>query len=463
MTTTHVFDVVVVGGGVVGCAVARELSKLELSAALVEARNDVGAGTSKANTAILHTGFDAAPGSLESRLVAHGYQLLRDYAPTVGVSIEQTGAVLVAWDDEQAANLPRLAEKATANGYGRAEVIDAATVRELEPHLGDGVAGGMVVPDEHLIDPWSTPIAFATEAVANGCQLLTNLQVTDVEVGPEVTRLIADDGREVLTRFVVNAAGLHGDTLHRLFGFDGFRIRPRRGELIVFDKLARPLLGRTILPVPTSHTKGVLVAPTVFGNIMLGPTADDIDDRAATGSTRAGLDTLLQKGYRILPALLGEEVTAIYAGLRAATEHSDYQLTSDAGARYVCLGGIRSTGLTSSMALGEEAVALLASIGLTADPQPTDARTSIRLTPLGEIDERPYQRGGTIVCHCERVTLGEINAAVTSPVPARDLDGLRRRTRALAGRCQGFYCAAEVCFIGAVASDRPMSEWMGLP
>ena len=321
----------------------------------------------------------------------------------------------------------------------------------------------MVVPDEHLIDPWSTPIAFATEAVANGCQLFTNLSVTKLEIGPQVTRLIADDGREVVTRFVVNAAGLHGDTLHRLFGFHGFSIRPRRGELIVFDKLSRPLLGRTILPVPTAHTKGVLVAPTVFGNIMLGPTADDIDDRAATGSTRAGVDALLRKGHRILPALLGEEVTAVYAGLRAATEHSDYQLTSDAGARYVCLGGIRSTGLTASMALGEEAVALLASIGLAAAPRPTDTRTPIRLTPLGEIDERPYQRGGTIVCHCERVTLAEINAAVTSAVPARDLDGLRRRTRALAGRCQGFYCAAEVCFLGAAASDRPMSDWMALP
>ena len=158
MPTAHVFDVVVVGGGVVGCAVARELSRLELSVAIVEARRDVGAGTSKANTAILHTGFDAVPGSIESRLVARGYQLLRDYAPTVGVSVEQSGAVLVAWDDEQAATLPRLTEKAAANGYSRAEVIDAATVRELEPHLGDGVTGGMIVPDEHLIDPWSTPI-----------------------------------------------------------------------------------------------------------------------------------------------------------------------------------------------------------------------------------------------------------------------------------------------------------------
>jgi glycerol-3-phosphate dehydrogenase len=398
---------------------------------------------------------------VEARLVARGYELLRAYAPSVGISVEETGALLVAWDDEQAANLPKLADKAAANGYMAAEVIDAAAVRSLEPHLGEGVSGGMLVPGEHLIDPWSTPIAFATEAVVNGCELLANLHVTKCEVGREVTRLVAADGREVLARFVVNAAGLHGDTLHRAFGFDGFAIRPRRGELIVFDKLARPLLGRTILPVPTSHTKGVLVAPTVFGNIMLGPTADDIDDRAATGSTRAGLDTLLQKGHRILPALLGEEVTAVYAGLRAATEHSDYQLTSDTAARYVCLGGIRSTGLTASMALGEEAVAMLAALGLGASPK--DGHTSVRLTPLGETDDRPYLYGGTIICHCERVTSAEIDAAVTSAVPACDLDGLRRRTRALAGRCQGFYCAADVCAHAAVASDRPISEWMGLP
>jgi len=457
-----VFDVVVVGAGVVGCAVARALSHHRLSVALVEARNDVGAGTSKANTAILHTGFDAVPGSVESRLVARGYALLRAYAPTVGISVEETGAVLVAWDDEQAASLPTLAEKAAANGYHHAEVVDPATVREMEPHLGDGITGGMLVPGEHLIDPWSTPIAFATEAVANGCCLFTGFEIANAVVGPEVTRLLAADGREIGARFVVNAAGLHGDTVHRLFGFDGFTIRPRRGELIVFDKLARPLLGRTILPVPTSHTKGVLVAPTVFGNIMLGPTADDIDDRGATGSTRSGLDGLLRKGHRILPALMHEEVTAVYAGLRAATEHSDYQLSCEPSARYICLGGIRSTGLTSSMALAEDALAMLAT-HMPATPKALDELATIRLTPLGEAGERPYQRGGTVVCHCERVTAEEIDAAIAAPVPARDVDGLRRRTRALAGRCQGFYCAAEVCAHAAVASDRPMSEWMGLP
>jgi glycerol-3-phosphate dehydrogenase len=436
------YDVVVVGGGVVGCAVAQALSHHRLSVLLLEARNDLGAGTSKANTAILHTGFDATPGSVESRLVARGWHLLRAYAPTAGISIEDTGAVLVAWDDEQAATLPTLRHKAEANGYPRARVIDAAEVRELEPHLGPGVTGGMIVPDEHIIDPWTTPLAFAHDALANGATIETSFDVEGVDVGPEITELRATDGRIRRARFVVNAAGLQGDRLHRAFGLDGFTIRPRRGELIVFDELARSLLQRTVLPVPTSHTKGVLVAPTVFGNVMLGPTADDIDDREATGSTAAGLAALIEKGRRILPALLVEEVTAVYAGLRAATEHSDYQLHAHADLRYVVLGGIRSTGLTASMALAEEALSLLSGAGLELEPS-ADV-VSVRRTPLGERDDRPYRRGGRIVCHCEHGTEAEIVTACTEPLPATDLDGLRRRTRAVTGRCQGFSCWAEI-------------------
>lgn len=445
-------DVAVVGAGVVGAAVARLLARHRLDVVLLDAQSDVGAGTSKANTAILHTGFDAAPGSVEARLVARGYELLSAYAPLAGISIEETGAVLVAWDDEQAATLPKLHAKAVANGYTAAEVIDAAAVRELEPHLGDGVTGGMLVPGEHLIDPWTTPLAYARDAIANGAEVVRGARVVAVQPADERTLLRLADGREIAARFVVNAAGLHGDELHRSFGLDGFTVRPRRGELIVFDKLARPLLSRTLLPVPTSHTKGVLVAPTVFGNVVLGPTADDIDDRTATGSTRGGLDGLMARGRRILPALVEEEVTAVYAGLRAATEHSDYQLSADASLRYVCLGGIRSTGLTSSLALAEEALGMLASIGL--DVPAEDEPVQVRSTPLGERSSRPYQHGGRIVCHCERVTAEEIAAATTGPLPATDVDGLRRRTRALAGRCQGFYCSAAIAQATGWAVDQ---------
>ena len=447
MITTNrgeaVYDVVVVGGGVVGCAVARLLSHHSLEVAILEAGPDIGAGTSKANTAILHTGFDATPGSLEARLVARGYALLREYAPTAGISIEEVGAVLVAWDDEQAASLPKLAEKAAANGYEHTEVIDRQSVYDSEPHLGPGATAGMLVPDEHIIDPWSTPLAFAYEAIANGAVVFVNHDVATCEVSDDVTTITTTRGQHIRTRYLVNAAGLRGDELHRGLGLDGFTIRPRRGELIVFDKLSRPLLNGTVLPVPTSHTKGVLVAPTVFGNVMLGPTADDVDDKTATGSTRAGIDGLIEKGRRILPRLIDEEVTSVYAGLRAATEHTDYQISHHRDLRYVCLGGIRSTGLTASMALAEEALARLLDCGLVAEPKHTVS--SIRMTPLGEAGERPYQRGGQIVCHCERVTVGEITAACVAAAPAVDFDGLRRRTRALAGRCQGFYCLAELC------------------
>jgi glycerol-3-phosphate dehydrogenase len=457
-----VYDVVVVGGGVVGCAVLRLLSHHRLRVALLEAHRDVGAGTSKANTAILHTGFDATPGSEEARLVARGYELLRHYARRSGIAVEETGAVLVAWDDEQAANLPKIAAKAAANGYHRTHLLDATEVHTLEPHSGPGARGGLLVPDEHIVDPWSTPLAFAHDALANGATIRCSTPVTGADVGSEMTTLSTPTG-PVATRYVVNAAGLHGDDLHRTFGFDGFTIRPRRGELIVFDKLARPLVRRTILPVPTALTKGVLVAPTVFGNVVLGPTAEDLDDRTATGSTRHGLDALLAIGRRIVPALADEEVTAVYAGLRAATEHTDYVLNHDAVTRYVCLGGIRSTGLTSSMALAEEALDRLGRCGLLAHPKDPGQLASGHVANLGEASRRPFETGGIITCHCERVTDVEINAACSGPLPAVDLDGVRRRTRALTGRCQGFYCTAEVVRIASGASARPPSTWLGSP
>jgi len=247
-------------------------------------------------------------------------------------------------------------------------------------------------------------------------------------------------------------------------------VTPRRGELIVFDKLARPLVGHTILPVPTATTKGVLVAPTVFGNVVLGPTAEDVPDRTATGTTAAGLASLLAKGGHIVPALLREEVTATYTGLRAATEHGDYRLFFHPEARYVCAGGIRSTGLTASMAIAEHVVDGLRDGGLALERR-TDFR-EIRMPYIGEALPRPYCDAariaadpayGHVVCHCERVTRGEIRDAAASPIPAGSLDALRRRTRAGLGRCQGFYCLAEVTRLLAAASGRDVDALLGTP
>lgn len=442
------YDVTVIGAGVIGTAIARELARHPLRTALVEASDDIGNGTSKANTAILHTGFDAVPGSLEARLVREGQRRLSAYAARTGIPVERVGALLVAWDAEQLAALPALLAKAEANGYHAARLLDADEVAEQEPHLGPGALGGLEVPDESVICPWTTPLAFATEAVRAGVHLHLDCPVLGIETGDAVHTLTTGRG-PLRTRFLINAAGLHADAIDRLLGHDVFTVTPRRGQLIVFDKLARDLVRHILLPVPTAAGKGVLVAPTVFGNVLLGPTAEELDDKTATGSTQEGIDRLREKGRRILPRLLDEEVTAVYAGLRAATGQEDYRIQEYPGLRYVAVGGIRSTGLTASMAIADHVTTLLARTGLDlgepAEPAP------LTMPGLGEAGLRPYLDAeligrdpayGTLVCHCERVTAGELRDAVASTLPPRSVAGLARRTRAGNGRCQGFHCGA---------------------
>jgi glycerol-3-phosphate dehydrogenase len=461
-------DVAVVGAGVVGAAVARRLGRARLRVALVEAGPDVGAGTSKANTAILHTGFDAKPGTAEARLVPRGRALLSEYAARAGIPVERTGALLVAWTDEQHAALPAIAERAAVNGYGRCDLVDAAELYRREPHLGPGARGALTVPDESLICPWTTPLAYATEAVANGVAVHRSRPVTAADLIGDHWQLATPRG-PLRCDWVVNAAGLRADEVERHLGHDTFTVTPRRGQLVVFDKLARDLVRHILLPVPTARSKGVLVSPTVFGNVLLGPTAEDLDDKTDTTSTADGVADLLEHGRRIVPALLDEEVTAVYAGLRAATDEADYRLACRPGERTVCLGGIRSTGLTSSLALAEWVAGELAAAGVDVDERP-DA-VGVRMPNLGEAALRPYRDGeriasdpeyGRIVCHCERVTAGEIRDACASPVPPADLDGLRRRTRALMGRCQGFYCTAEVVARFAAHTGRTTHDILGL-
>lgn len=443
------YDVAVVGAGAVGCAIARELARYRLRVALVEASGDVGDGTSKANTAILHTGFDAVPGSLESRLVRDGQRRLLGYAAETGIPVEPVGALLIAWDEEQLAALPRLAAKAARNDYHSTRLIDATELRSLEPKLGPGALGALAVPDEAIVCPWTTTLAYATQAVRSGVDLHLDCRVEKVRQG-DPHRLVTPRG-VLRTRHLVNAAGLHADAFDALLGHHDFTVTPRRGQLLVYDKFARPLVRHILLPVPGRLGKGVLVSPTVYGNVLLGPTAEDLHDKTATDSTAEGLAALRAQGGRILPELVEEEVTAVYAGLRAATEHDDYRIAAHPGQRYVTVGGIRSTGLTASMAIAAHVVGLLADGGLVLGPERPLA--PVRMPNLGEAFTRPYQDAaliardpeyGRLVCHCERVSRGEIRDALAAAIPPATLDGLRRRTRARGGRCQGFACGAAV-------------------
>jgi glycerol-3-phosphate dehydrogenase len=314
-----------------------------------------------------------------------------------------------------------------------------------------GATGTVAIPDESIICPWSTSIAYASEAVGGGVELRLGVDVADVGRDDDGWVLHSTSGR-IRADWVVNAAGLQSDLLDRRFGHDGFTIAPRRGQLIVFDKLARSLVSSIVLPVPTERTKGVLVAPTVYGNVLLGPTAEDIDDRDDTATTVGGLAGLLDAGRRLLPELVLEEVTATYAGVRAATEHRDYQIAIHEEDRYACVGGIRSTGLTASLAIAEFVVEQMGAGGLAlaeAEQEPPIPH----MPALAERAVRAFEDDrligadpayGHVVCFCERVTEGEVRDALTSVVPATDVGGVRRRTRATNGRCQGFFCGADI-------------------
>ena len=305
-------------------------------------------------------------------------------------------------------------------------------------------------------------MALATDAVRRGADLRLAHRVDAIATADGITTLQTSGG-EIRARWVVNAAGLGSDVIDRMYGFDRFTVTPRRGELLVFDKLARPLADRIVLPVPSTLGKGVLVSPTIYGNLMLGPTAQDLDDRTATETSPAGFAFLVEKGKRLMPRLLEEEVTASYAGLRAAIDRSDYLIdVSPPPLRYVLVGGIRSTGLSSAMGIAEHVTGLLGAAGLAmterdAVPEPP------RMPNIGEAFLRPYADAeriaadpeyGRIVCFCERVTAGEIRDAFASHIAPRTLAGLRRRTRVMNGRCQGFYCGAAVGELMAAGRER---------
>jgi glycerol-3-phosphate dehydrogenase len=363
----------------------------------------------------------------------------------------KTGAVLVAWDEEQFATLDGLADKAHKNGYDHTRTLTQKDVRTLEPNLSDSALGGLLVPGEGIICTWTTNLAFATTAIQAGTKLLLNTEVVAVDPITDGIALTTNLGEVITGRLVINAAGLYSDDIHRMFGHETFSVMPRKGQLIVFDKLARPLVNHIILPVPSSKGKGVLISPTVYGNVILGPTAEDQEDKQDTATTVAGFEFLLEKGRAMMPDLLKNEVTATYAGLRAATEHSDYQIAIHAEQNYVCVGGIRSTGLTSSLAIAEYVATELTSAGFDIGTRQDIAPSA--MPNIGEDFVRPYQDPaaiskdpayGEIVCHCERVTAGELEQAFASAIPPCTVEGVRRRTRATMGRCQGFYCGAQI-------------------
>lgn len=455
-SSSELFDVAIIGAGVVGCAVARRFALAGAKVTLIEKGSDILSGASKANSAILHTGFDAPQGSLELALVQAGRQEYLDIHQDMNLPLVETSALVCAWTPDESLKLEGIAEQGRRNGIDRLRLLTSAEARTVEPGLAGNLAAALHVLDEHVIDPWSAPLAYVNQAIALGAIVLRQCEVRAGAFDGE-WRLETNQG-DIRSKWVINAAGLFGDHVDARLGFQSeFQIKPRKGQFVVLDKAASRQLKTIILPVPNEITKGIVVCPTAFGNILIGPTAEEQDDRIRATVEHDTLEALVAHGSKLVPGLARIPVTAVYAGLRPATEKKEYRVIHRTEHNAITLGGIRSTGLSSALGLAQHALKLHggADRGAFAS-RPTP---KVFMPNLTESRPRDWQaeNHGDIVCHCEMVTRREIEATLNSPLPPGDFGGLRRRTRAGMGRCQGFYCNAKLAEISKGCLATPLA------
>lgn len=451
-----IYDVAVIGTGVVGCAMARRFALEGASVIAIEKAPDILDGASKANSAILHTGFDEPSDFLELECIKAGYREYMEIHDRLNLPVMETGALVVAWSDEEEQKLDSLMDRARNNGVGDVERLTIEQIRTREPHLSDHLTGGFLVPREYVIDPWTSPFAYMLQAIENGAEILRDTEVTGGEFDGELWQLETGAGN-VRCRAVINCAGLYGDRVdHVLIGESDFTIRPRKGQFVVFDKSASNLVSSIILPVPSETTKGVVITRTIFGNLLVGPTAEEQDDRDDASVDTETLQFLRRKGQEMIPDLANHTVTATYAGIRPATEEKDFRIRHYADKHYVSVGGIRSTGLSAALGIASHVFEAYAASGVSHEPPSPCIWPDI--SPIAEIAQRGWEKpdNGGIVCHCELVAKAEIENALSGPLAARSLAGLKRRTRVTMGRCQGFYCSAALSDLTAGRFNNPI-------
>lgn len=435
-TYTHHFDVLVIGGGVVGCAILRELSRYRASVALVERNPDICEGTSKSNSAIVHTGFDAPPGSLEARLLANARDLWPSVIEDLHIPYLQTGALMLALTPEDLLAIENeIIPKAERNGV-ELRRLTREEILENAPYVNPEVLGGVLIEGEGVIDPFWTTRAYCESAVLNGAAVLTGEDVSELHVEEQQVFVRTSGGQTFTASLVVNAAGLWSDEVARLAGDTSFTIRPRKGQFVIVEEDHG--IAQIILPVPNKVSKGILVTPIVFGGILLGPTAEDVEEKSDLATTAEGLRVVRDGVRKCVPGVADAESVRQFAGLRAVGSESDYIIRpSTAGRRLLHVAGIRSTGLSASPAIGRYVSELVrAELGLSP-------REDFQLE-LPEYLTDTREGEGDVVCLCRSITRGEILASLRSSLPPASLDSLKRRTGAMLGDCQGNLCLPRI-------------------
>lgn len=479
------YDCVIIGAGVIGAAAARELSKYELNILVLEKGEDVCVGTSKANSGLVHAGFDAKPGSLKAEMNVKGNAMMKALCKELDVPFRQTGALVLAFSEEEKEILKTLKRQGEQNGVPELSILDKEALLSLEPNLAEQVTAGLFAGTAGIVCPFKLTIAMAENANVNGAAFSFLSEVRNIckkqdekgvyyelwtEIGRDFT-LYGEESREnriIRTRTVVNCAGLYSDVLHNMVSSIKYRIIPRRGEYCLLDKSAGGHVGRTIFKVPGPLGKGILVTPTVHGNLLLGPTAEDIENKEDTATTGAGLENVLQSVGRTVKDIPINQVITSFAGLRAHVqiqeqksayaENGDFIIREAEDAEgFIDAAGIESPGLTSAPAIGERLASIVAD-KLKPKKKSNFAafrKDIVHLRDLPEKEQRKLIKAkpeySNVICRCEMITEGEILDAVYRPLGAKSLDGVKRRTRAGMGRCQAGFCSPKVLEILAEA------------
>ncbi len=454
--------VTIIGGGVIGCLTARALTRYDIRVVLLEKHSDTCFETSKANSALVHAGFDATVGSAKALFNLQGNRMMADTCKELGVHYKNNGALVLAFEG-QLPMLDELLRRGQANGVSGLSVLSKDRVKELEPNISDEISGALLAETGGIVCPYMLTHQAAANAVQNGAEVKTNSEVIGITQLSDKTFVIQTTKEEIHSDYIVNAAGLYSDKIAKLAGDDGFSINPRRGQYLLFDKRLGNLVSHTIFQLPTKMGKGIVVSPTVDGNLLIGPNAENISAKDQTQTTADGLAEVIIGAKRSVPAVTPRDVITSFSGVRAVSSTDDFIIgPSKTVSGLYHAAGIQSPGLTAAPAIAKhlaEVLAKEAELKLNSGYNPTNEKPVeiLRLT-VDELNAliKKNPAYGKIVCRCETVSEGQIVSAVEKG--ARDLDGVKRRTRAGMGRCQGGFCMPKVLDIISRETGKKYTE-----
>ncbi len=440
------YDITIIGAGVIGGMIARELSFYNLKVCLVEKENDVAMGATKANSAIVHAGFDAKENTLKAKLNVRGSMLMAQIAKDLGVKYINNGSLVVGFNSEDEQTLKDLLNRGNANGVRGLRLLNREELLKLEPNIGKNVTCALHAPTGAIICPYDLTVSAIGNAMDNGVELKCNFEITSIIAKNDHYELKAAE-QSILSRYVINCAGVYSDKIAKMVGDNSFDVHPRRGEYLLLDKECGDIISHTVFVTPSKMGKGILVSPTVDGNLLLGPTAVDGEDKTDKSTTPEFFASIFDIAERSVSSVPRNKTITSFCGLRSVGSTGDFIINSPLN-RFINVAGIESPGLSASPAIAEYVLNLLKEKGLSLEKKenPITKRKSMHVFREATMEEKNRMikenpAYGKIICRCEGVTEGEILDAIRTNPRATDLDGIKRRTRSQMGRCQGGFCS----------------------